>query len=107
MRVLLDENVPRKLKHRFGPDHVVTTVQERGWAGVENGALLRAAADEFDALVTLDRGLQFQQDLTGLRLRIIVVVAFSNRYEDLVPALPAIESALVRLGPGEVAHVAG
>ncbi|MBO6573998.1 MAG: DUF5615 family PIN-like protein [Rhodothermales bacterium] len=107
MRVLLDENVPRKLKHRFSPPHFVTTVQERGWAGVENGALLQAAADEFDALVTLDRGIEYQQDMSGLDLRLIVVSASSNRYEDLLPVVPAIESALVRLGAGEVALVAG
>lgn len=58
MRVLLDENVPRKLKHRLGPEHDATTVVERGWGSKRNGDLLRAADAEFDALVTIDRGIE-------------------------------------------------
>ena len=54
MRVLLDENVPRKLKFRFGSDHSVTTVQEHGWSGFQNGALLRAANAEFDAFISFE-----------------------------------------------------
>lgn len=67
MRVLLDENVPRKLKHRLTPDHEVVTVPEQGWAGLLNGALLRAADAEFDAFVTLDRGIVHQQTSPGSR----------------------------------------
>lgn len=107
MRVLLDENVPRKLMYRFGTEYSVTTVQEHGWQGLENGALLRAASVEFDAFITLDRGLQFQQDLSSLEIRVVVVRATSNKYEDLLPIVPALEGALARLVPGQFAHVAG
>lgn len=107
MRVLLDENVPRKLKYRLAPEHEATTVPERGWAGLLNGALLRAAEAEFDAFLTLDRGIEYQQDLTGLSLRVIVVRAFSNKYEALLPLVPSIHAALARANPGDVVHVAG
>lgn len=107
MRVLLDENVPRKLKHRLTPDHEVVTVPERGWSGLLNGALLRAADAEFDAFVTLDRGLAYQQDLTGLSLRLVVLRSVSNKYEDLLPLVPSIQTALARLEPGSLAHVTG
>ena len=107
MRVLLDENVPRKLKHRLVPEHEVVTVPEHGWTGLLNGALLRAADGEFDAFVTLDRGLEYQQDLRGLSLRVVVVRAVSNKYEDLLPLVPSIQAALARLGPGSLARVAG
>ena len=107
MRVLLDENVPRKLKHRLAPEHDAVTVPERGWAGLVNGALLRAANAEFDAFVTLDRGIEYQQDLSGLRLRVVVIRAFSNKYEELLPLVPSIHAALARLGLGELARVAG
>ncbi len=50
MRVLLDENVPRKLKRAFTSDYDVTTVQEHGWSGLLNGKLLRRADTEFEAL---------------------------------------------------------
>ena len=107
MRVLLDENVPRKLKHRLAPDHEVVTVPEHGWSGLLNGALLRAADAEFDAFITLDRGIEYQQDLVGLSLRVVVLRAASNKYEDLLPLVPSIQSALERLGPGTLARVAG
>jgi Domain of unknown function (DUF5615) len=57
MRILLDENVPRKLKYRLMPDHEVFTVQEKGWSGVQNGHLLTRAELEFDVFLTLDRNL--------------------------------------------------
>lgn len=107
MRVLLDENIPRKLKHRLSPDHDVATVPERGWAGLLNGDLLRAADAEFDAFVTLDRGLAYQQDLTGRSLRLVVLRSVSNKYEDLLPLVPSIQAALERTGPGSLALVTG
>lgn len=107
MRVLLDENVPRKLRHRLAPEHEAATVQEHGWAGRVNGALLRAADAEFDAFVTLDRGIEYQQDLSGLTIRVVVIRSFSNKYEDLLPLVPSVHAALERLGPGGLAHVAG
>ena len=70
MRVPLDENVDRRLKQSFGPEHEVVTVRERGWHGTRNGELLRAAASEFDVMVTLDTNLQHQQNLLSLDLAI-------------------------------------
>lgn len=67
MRVLLDECVPRSLRREL-PDHEVSTVAEAGWAGVKNGALLKLAAQAFDAIVTVDRNLQYQQNLAGLEI---------------------------------------
>ena len=57
MRVLLDENVDRRLKGTFDEQHEVSTVPERGWAGKKNSELLEAAGKEFDAFVTTDRGI--------------------------------------------------
>lgn len=107
MRVLLDENVPRKLSRAFASTYDVTTVQEHGWSGVLNGELLRRADAEFDAFVTLDRGFEYQQDLTGLSLRIVIVRAFSNTLDDLIPLVPSIQAALERLSAGALTHVAG
>lgn len=107
MRVLLDENVPRKLKHQLAPEYDTTTVQEHGWSGLLNGALLHAADEEFDAFLTLDRGVEYQQNLTGFSLRVIVIRAFSNKYEELLPLVPSIHAALSRANPGEIVHVTG
>ena len=62
MRVLLDECVPRALRDDI-PGHEVKTVAEVGWAGVKNGELLRLAAGQFDLLLTVDRSLEYQQNL--------------------------------------------
>jgi len=107
MRVLLDENVPRKLKRAFALIYDIATVQEHGWSGVLNGELLRRADAEFEAFVTLDRGIEYQQHLTDLSIRIVIVRAVSNTLDDLVPLVPSIQAALDRLDPGDLTHVAG
>jgi len=107
MRILLDENDPRKLKHRFGDDHDVRTVQEHGWSGIQNGALLHAAEKEFDVFITLDRNLEYQQDLSGRSLSIVVIRSTSNAYGELVPLMPSLLSVLDHLKPGMLEHVTG
>ena len=65
MRVLLDENVDRLLKSRFDRGVEVFTVDDCGWKGMKNGDLLRAAQIEFDVFVTMDKNLEYQQNLRG------------------------------------------
>ena len=60
MRVLLDENLPRRLARLFGPDAEALAVSQRGWAGLENGELPGPARVELDAFVTVDRGIPHQ-----------------------------------------------
>jgi predicted nuclease of predicted toxin-antitoxin system len=69
MRVLLDECVPRALRREL-PGHNVKTVAEAGWAGVKNGELLQLAANEFDVFLTIDRNLEYQQNFSGVVLRL-------------------------------------
>ena len=107
MRVLLYENMDRRLKPYFAPDFVVVTVKERGWAGKTNGELLRAAEREFDALVTMDRSIEHQQELARLRLGIVLVTARSNRRQDVEPAMPAVNEALREVGPGTLLRIPG
>jgi hypothetical protein len=76
-----------------------------GWRGVKNGALLAKAEPEFDALITVDRKLRYQQHTPGLDLLIVVLRARSNRLEHLLPLIPAANEAL-RVGRGgEVVEV--
>lgn len=75
MRVLLDENIDHRLRTNLG-SHEVFTASYLGWGGLKNGQLLRAAEDDgFDVLVTGDRTLAYEQNLTGRRLAIIVLSA--------------------------------
>ena len=89
------------------PGHEVRTVQEAGWAGVRNGALLRAADGTFDAMLTVDQGVEHQQNLTGLRIGVVIIVAASNDIDDLRPLVPAVLGALRTLEAGEVRRVGG
>jgi hypothetical protein len=106
MRLLLDECVPRRLRLAF-LGHEVRTVQEAGWAGVKNGALLRAADGSFDALLTVDQGVQYQQNLTGLRIGVVILVAPTNDIDDLRPLVPEALEALRGLQPGQLTRVGG
>jgi len=106
VRVLLDEQLPRQLAP-YLVGHTVTTVQQLGWAGLKNGELLaRAESSGLDAVVTADQNIQFQQNLRGRRLRIVVLVTQSNALEDIVPVVPKALSALAGSQPGELIRVA-
>lgn len=106
MRLLLDECVPKRLTHELR-GHDVKTVQDMGWAGIKNGALLKLADRQFDALLTVDQGIEFQQNLSGLKISVVVMLAASNDVDDLRPLLPGVERALADLRAGEVSRVAG
>jgi hypothetical protein len=101
MRVLLDECVPRKLKTELS-EHEVVTVTQRGWAGIENGALLALAQAEFDVFLTVDQNLKYQQNLKAINIGLIVLVARNNRFKTLLPLLPAVKSKLKSIKPGDV-----
>ena len=105
MRVLPDEQLPRQLAPLL-TGHAVRTVQQESWAGLKNGALLKAAgAADFAILVTGDQNLQFQQNLTNVRLGVVVLCAASNALEDLLPLVPAALKAIAEARPGQVIRV--
>ena len=106
MRLLLDECVPKRLTREL-PGHDARTVQDLGWAGIKNGALLKLANGQFDALLTVDQGIEYQQNLSGLSISVVVMMAPSNDVDDLRPLLPGVEEALAKLRPGEIIRVGG
>ena len=84
MRVLLDECVPRKLKHHL-KGYFVSTVVEAGWSGKKNGELLLSAEKQFDVFVTVDQNLEYQHNLEKFNITIILLVARDNDVETLRP----------------------
>jgi len=105
MKLLLDENLPHQLRHEL-PGHDCSTVAYMGWAGVENGALLACAAQGgFEALLTKDAGLKYEQNLVNLPLAVLVIRADSNDIDDIRPLVPAILSALNSLPPKRITFV--
>lgn len=93
MRVLLDECLPRRLKREL-PSHDARTAPEMGWASKRNGELLRLAEREFDVFLTVDRNLQHEQNLASFDIAVIVLVARSNRFEDLRPLMNTVRESL-------------
>ena len=104
MRVLLDECVPRRLRREL-PGHEVRTVSEMDWSGIKNGPLLRRAAQEFDVFLTVDKGIEYQQNAVGLALAIVVMIAASNDIDDLRPLMPRVRETLSSASPGTVVKV--
>ena len=105
MRVLLDEQLPRHLARELR-GHEVSTVQQKGWAGLKNGELLRRAAGAgFEVFLTADRNLEFQQNLSQTRLRVILLVAPSNALEDLLPLVPGLLAAIPKSRSGHILRV--
>jgi predicted nuclease of predicted toxin-antitoxin system len=104
MRVLLDENLPRKLAgHLVG--HECVTVVLCGWSGKKNGELIALADPLFDVLLTLDKNLPYQQNLQTKRIAVLIVRARSNRIQDLLPVVPACLAALASIRPRQVVRV--
>ena len=80
--------------------HIVSTAYEMGWTQLDNGALLQAAEEEFDALITTDKNLRYQQGLKGRRLAILILP--STSWPKLQAYLPQIVTAIDALKPGDV-----
>lgn len=103
-RVLLDECVPARLRREL-PGFDVRAVREYGWSGKQNGELIRATNAEFAVFVTLDRNLIYQQNLTGLSLAIIVLIAYSNSIQSLRPLIPELLTTLASVQPGDIVEL--
>lgn len=105
MKLLLDENLPHQLRHEL-PGHDCFTVTYMRWSGIRNGQLLlRAASEGFDALLTKDTKMPYEQNLTTLPLAVVVLNAPSNDIDVVRPLIPAILLALCNLPPRQITHV--
>ncbi len=101
MRILLDENFPIDFA-KLLVGHEVSTVHGQGWSGIKNGELLRRVPTVCDVFVTLDRNLEFQQNIKVLSFGVVVVRSVSNRMADLTPHVSRILCAACRVTPGTV-----
>lgn len=104
MRLLLDECVPRRLK-RLIIGHEVATVPEMGWASIKNGRLLKLAEPSFDVFVTVDRNLEYQQNLDSYQIAIVVLVAKNNQFRELRLLVPSLLASLESVKAGVMIHI--
>jgi predicted nuclease of predicted toxin-antitoxin system len=106
MKVLIDECSFKALKrHLADHGHECVTVQQAGWAGKKNGELLDLAEPRFDVLVTLDTNVQYQQNLEGRKIAVVVLHSSSNRLEHLRQYFPEWVSAVEKIKPGQFVRV--
>ena len=103
MKVLVDECVPRAMKLFLASNgQDCLTVQEAGWAGKRNGELLQLAENAFDVFIMLDTNLQYQQNLVGRKIALVVLSARSSQLPHLSPHFPACVEAVERIKAGEI-----
>ena len=107
MRLLLDECVPSRLKRDL-VGHDVWTVVEMGWSSKRNGELLELMlAEKFEALLTVDQNLQFQQNVRQSGIAVVVVASRTNRLKELRPLVPQMLEALLKVRAGDLIRVGG
>lgn len=98
MKILFDQNVPRALAKHL-TDHEVVRSAERGWQELRNGELLLKAEEEgFDALITCDQNLEYQQRVTGRKIGIVALS--TNNWPLMRTRIDAVVGAVNGIGPG-------
>jgi len=85
--------------------HEVLTVPEAGFAGVKNGALLRRMSGQFEVFITVDANLKYQQNLSALKVAVVVLRAHSNDLSDLLPLVSQVLVALETIQSGVVIEI--
>jgi hypothetical protein len=105
MRILIDECVDERFRNALR-GHDCQTARYAGLAGLENGELLTAAeAAGFEVFLTVDQGIEYQQNLLTRKLAVIILRANSNRLKDLLPLASICLARIKSLEPGKVIRV--
>ena len=105
MRILIDECIDERFRNSL-PGYDCQTVRYAGLAGLKNGDLLAAAeTGKFDVFLTVDQGIEYQQNLTARKIAILILHARSNRLKDLLSLVPACLARLESLQPGQIVRI--
>lgn len=104
MRILLDNNLRRKLKKHLAPHNAILS-REEGWNDLGNGLLLATAQQAFDVLLTMDANLYHQQNVARFDIAVIVLRAFDSKPDTLRPMIPALLAQLKVIEPGKVYYI--
>lgn len=102
MRILFDQGTPVPLREHLN-SHTVATAFELGWSNLANGELIAAAEANFDLFITTDQQIRYQQNLSGRRLAILVLLTTS--WPRLQTCIPLIQEVVERIQPGEYQEV--
>ena len=96
MKILIDEQLPVKIKYRFADtNYDVHTVRDMNWTGQKNGDLIKLMrAENFAVLLTNDKNLYYQQKMAALKICIVNINSKTNRYQDVLELLGAVKETL-------------
>jgi len=107
MRILIDECIDERFRNSFS-NHDCQTARYAGLAGLQNGELLTAAQTaKFDVFLTVDQGIEYQQNLAGRSIAIIIFRTKSNRLKDLLPHVSVCLAHIQSVQPGEIVRIEG
>ncbi len=105
MKVLLDECLPKRLEREL-LGHDLTRVQEMGWAGIKNGALISSIqASGFEVFVTIDGNLEHQQNLRTINFAVIVLGAPDNTFDTRRSLMQEVMRALKTIKIAVIVHI--
>jgi hypothetical protein len=105
MKILLDECLPKRLKS-FLTDFEVNTTEEMGWTSLENGNLIKAAIEkEFDILLTIDKNLEFQQNIKSYNITVVVFNVPRNKIDFISPLIPELKEKINTFEKGKVYYI--
>jgi hypothetical protein len=105
VKVLLDECLPVDFRHSF-PEHEAHSAEWAGLKSKKNGELLREAElAGYEILLTVDKGILYQQNFVGRRIAIITILSATNQLEDLLPLANTILQAMETISPGQVISI--
>ncbi len=101
MKILIDENLPKKLKNDL-VGHSAYTVRDKNWQSKTNGDLIKLMIEDgFDLLITFDQNLQYQQNLLKYNIAVLVINTYNNQYETIKIYKDKIQELINRIeSPG-------
>jgi hypothetical protein len=85
--------------------HERETVRDAGFSGKENGELIALAEKKFEVLITIDKNIRHQQNITGGSIAILIIRVASNDLDDIRPHVPQALAALKTIKPGQIVEV--
>lgn len=103
MKVLFDQGTPVPLRRHL-IEHMVSTAAEKGWSDLDNGDLIEKAEQEgFEVLITTDQNMRHQQNITGRKLAVLVLL--TTAWPKIQLKIDDIRESLIGLNPGEFKEV--
>lgn len=104
MKILLDHCAPATLRKHLQP-HEVKTTRQMKWERLENGDLLNEAQQQFDALISTDTNIKYQQQVPNYDIGLIVLRGKTNALPSLIELVPQVMDLLKTIQPGEVHYL--